>query len=97
MVIPEKIKVGGYEYPVRFIKNMGVDRGEYGSINHSVGFIEIDDSITGQTKESTFIHEALHALDNVYDIGLNEHQVAQMEAAIYAFLKDNPIILGGIK
>lgn len=89
MNIPDKIKVGGNVYPIRFVENMGIDRNLYGNTNHSVGFIEIDASLVGQTKKSTFIHEMLHALDNVYDIGLSEHQVSLLEAALYAFLEDN--------
>lgn len=40
-------------------------------------------------KKSTILHEILHALSDVYAIGLKERQVQQLSTALIQFINDN--------
>lgn len=39
----------------------------------------------------TFLHECLHAIEDAYRIGLNEHQVNVLGIALISLIRDNKI------
>ena len=41
-------------------------------------------------QKCTFIHECLHGIDDVFEIGLDEEQVRKTAKGIYTFMRDNP-------
>lgn len=44
-------------------------------------------------QRSTLFHEAIHAVDQVYGIGLTETQVRAIEVGVLALIDDNPALL----
>lgn len=76
------IKVGPITYAIAPITEPGC----LGYLNERETRIEVhrpDDYLT-------IFHEALHAVDALYGIGLKERQVRALEATIVPLLKDNP-------
>ena len=92
MNIPNKVKIGGFQYSVSQADNLLRDENKSGDSCGNKQSIRIDSSATGQLKEVTFIHEVLHQIDYAYTIGLEHQQIFQLEAGIFAFIKDNPDI-----
>lgn len=92
MNIPKKVKIGGLEFSVKERKNELRDNKRSGSSCGNTQEIVIDSDISQQFKETTFIHELIHQIDFVYNIGLEHQQVFLLEAGIYALIKDNPEI-----
>ena len=90
MNIPSTVKIGGLLFTVKEKANEIRDNSRSGSSCGNTQQISIDKDISQQFKETTFIHEVLHQLDFVYNIGLEHQQIFQLEAGIYAFIKDNP-------
>lgn len=45
-----------------------------------------------QTMESSLLHETLHVISNTLDLGLDEHKVTVLEAALYQVLNDNKLL-----
>ncbi len=92
MIIPEKVIIGGLEYVILEKNNELRDSARTGASCGNTQEIVIDKDISAQLKETTFIHEIIHQIDFVYNIGLEHQQVFQLEAGIYAFMKNNPDI-----
>jgi hypothetical protein len=45
------------------------------------------------SQRSTLFHEAIHAVDHTYRIGLTETQVEALEVGLLALIDDNPELL----
>jgi hypothetical protein len=90
--IPKSVTIGGLEYNIRFEENMVRDKSRTGESSGNKQELVIDPGMSKQIQETTFIHEVLHQIDFVYNIGLEHQAVFQLEAGIYAFLKSNNLV-----
>lgn len=88
-MIPDSVEIGGHPYRVLFEKGLVRNSGSQGNSCGNEQTIKIDPELTQDMAESTFIHEVIHQLDYVYNIGLEHKQVYQLEASIFAFIKAN--------
>jgi len=52
-------------------------------------YIEVRKDLPKSDKESTLIHEVLHAISHEYNVFLNEEQVLALESALYKTFKKN--------
>jgi len=57
------------------------------------GKVYIDPSFFRSSQRSTLFHEAIHAVDHVYRIGLTEEQVQALEVGLLSLIDDNPHLL----
>lgn len=94
MNIPEKVRIGYVDLNVKMHdKEVILDNNVvYGKISFSTGNIDISEIYNEDQHKCTFIHECVHGLDNVYEIGLKENQVKKLGIALYTFIRDNPEI-----
>lgn len=94
MNIPEKVKIGGFNYTV--VKKSRVDKGNIdvdGEIFYDQGEIALRDDVeqSQEYREMVFLHECLHGI--FYSVGLShddENLVGTLGKGIHAFIKDNP-------
>lgn len=77
MKIPKKINIAGIDIRIVFNQLDGIC-GEY---IHAKSLIKIDPTIEKSLQVSTFIHEVTEAINIIYDVGLEHHQVLLIEAA----------------
>lgn len=91
MKIPEKIKVLYKDYTVEETVNLH-DNGRdlYGQIHYLPEKILLNADAKEEQKKSTLLHELVHAMDEIYNIELNENQVDKLGNALYMLQKDNP-------
>ena len=91
MNIPNKLKIGGFEYDVEFTENF-----KLGQLNVSaeIDYKELKIRIceaAQKKQEHDFLHEMFHA---IYDfIGITEHDEQHIDAlasALHAIITDNP-------
>ena len=94
MQIPKNVKIGGLIYSVKEEDNRLRDHNETGASCGNSQEIVLDKNISQQLKETTLIHEILHQINFVYNINLEHQQIYQLEAGLYAFIKDNPVVFG---
>ena len=95
MKIPEKLKVGGMHYKI--IDNYKFKETELmGQAVHSQNEIRLSSKDTynqeypQQKKEECFVHEMLHAIDNVYNNSDTEEKVIhRLSQGLYQVLQDN--------
>lgn len=94
MNIPKKIKVLHLEYEVVEDRNIHEGSTELlGQVQYIQQRILLNEEASHPRKRETLIHEVIHTLDDVYNIGLEEKQVEQLGVAFYNFLEDNKVVL----
>lgn len=86
------LKVGPHRYEVHAARdiNNGSLSGQCDSI---AGRILIDIDFFKSSQRSTLFHEAIHAVDHVYGIGLTEEQVRSLEVGLLTMIDENPDLL----
>lgn len=99
MTIPNKLKVGGHVYEVSRDYEFKERSDRSGQSDHELYQILIAGRTTKGTKrpiqgtEETFIHEALHCIDEVYNSNsLTEEQVYRLSQGLYQVLTDNKML-----
>ncbi|HBV83583.1 MAG TPA: hypothetical protein DEB74_12510 [Lachnospiraceae bacterium] len=91
MIIPEKVKILYKEYEIEQREGLHDEGGElYGQINYLSQKIYLNKEALDEQKKATLIHEIVHGLDEMYNIGLKEEDVEKLGVAFYTFVKENP-------
>lgn len=92
MTIPEKLRILFKEYTVKRADNMRNEKGNmlYGEVDYVAQTITLNSAASEEQSKSTVLHEVVHALDELYIIGLKEKQVEKLGVALYMFIRDNP-------
>ena len=88
--IPDRVKVGWKNYDVVIIDsrlNSGPEL--YGQIDHDAQVITLRGSSTHDQLCATLLHEVLHAVSDMYGLGLEEKLVEDLTNALYTVYKDN--------
>ena len=93
--IPKEMTIAYKEYAVTMDRNVHDGEAElYGCMDSKTETIVIDQDLSHEQKCATLIHECIHAMDDVFAIGLEESQVVKLGSAIYMMLRDNPELYG---
>ena len=89
-ILPNQIKIGWKTYDVEYA-SARLNSGEelYGQINYDAGVITIRECSTPDQMKATLIHEVLHAISEMYGMGLEEKLVTDLANALYTVYKDN--------
>jgi|ERR1035437_1797103 hypothetical protein len=100
MKIPNKLKIGGFEWEIKENKEVAFEGNCFGSTHLPSQRIYIDPDSTMQKKEQTLIHEILHAL--WWQTGLTERYkktpeiqeeiIQALGHGMYQVLKDNDLL-----
>ncbi len=80
------LKIGGHNYKVQFVDGVGVSMGMSAKIDNT---IKITKDMTDSQKESTLLHEIIHALVDNFGVELTEQSVSILGEGLYQVLKDN--------
>ena len=99
MFIPGRLKVGGHTYTVK----MGHRFTEVGNLCGQADHQELEIRVATQTQsnnprpqsmiDETFLHEALHCVDQVYNNhSLSEEVIDRLSEGLYAVLTDNRLL-----
>ena len=91
MNIPEKIRVLHQTYRVSEVDNLH-DRADdlYGQVQYLEERILLNSGASGESKKAALMHETIHVIDEMFQIGLEEKQVEQLGVGIYNLIRDNP-------
>ena len=97
MKIPSSVRIGPYEYAVQFQDKVLGDQNEelYGHIIYGPQQIKIQGGLSAERTAAIFLHEVLHGLDEVANLGLSEKQVTRLAPALLTFLRDNNLLQQG--
>lgn len=91
MKIPKRIKILYKNYTIEYADNLH-DDGEdlYGQIQYLPERILLNSAASEEQHKATLIHEVLHGMDELHNIGLEENQVKKLGVAFYMLIKNNP-------
>jgi hypothetical protein len=94
--LPERIKVGPFEYAVELADEVRIDgRDHAGTCDYAQHRIRIQRDIPPDRQREVFFHEALHAIDDAMWNGLTEKQITRLSRGLVAFLLDNNLLNEG--
>jgi hypothetical protein len=81
-----QIKICGCVFDIKESDPSGWSEGGMGRCSVKDATILINKKMAGDVKNSTAIHEVLHAIDDMNSLGLNETQVSVLANALYDVL-----------
>lgn len=90
MPIPNKVKVGWKTYDV-MLADPTLNGGDelYGQIDYDRCTITLRATASPDQQRATLVHELLHAVSDMYGLGLDEKLVTDLANALYCVYKDN--------
>lgn len=89
-MVPTIIRVLGRDVPVVFDESMEKAWGEYDYLQQ---IVRIQKGQHPAFEADTVLHELIHAIDDVMQLGMKERQVHCVASGVLALLKDNPHLL----
>lgn len=96
MKIPDKIKVAGHEYKIKWDTKRLAREGFVGEADHNKDIIYLSKEFPlGEARakseiEETLLHEILHTIDTNYNNkSLDEKEITRLAIGLYQVLKDN--------
>ncbi len=93
--LPEKINICGFEIKIIKEENHFFEVGSFGTYAPKTDKIILDADLTNQQTVLTFIHELVHAMDDIRSDKhpeLSEENVTNISMSLFQVLLDNPCI-----
>ena len=91
MNIPDNVNIAYKDYSVEIVDNLHDNVCDlYGQIHYLPEKIYLNSEASEEQKKATLVHEIIHGLDDMYNIGLKEKQVEKLGNAFYMLIRDNP-------
>lgn len=94
--IPSCIKIGPHDFQITQDEIIHNDREVMGRTDSNICKIQICLKLKeGKIPESqiadTFLHETIHAIDHIFELGLREKQIRSLSSALLATIRDNKL------
>ena len=96
---PRVIKIGCHKYKVRYCKEVYI-KNEAGNKEELLGYCDIDNftiliksGICESMLKEVLIHECIHAIDQVYGLGLSEKAVNMLGIEVVKLIMGNKLDL----
>jgi hypothetical protein len=86
-ITPTSLRIVGREFEVKMLDEY---EGQVGGVDHPSCTINIKSGQQKLLEADTILHEAVHVLDEIFQLGLTERHVYCLTGGIIALLRDNP-------
>lgn len=86
-IAPTSLRIVGREFEVKMLDEYD---GQVGGVDHPSCTINIKSGQQKLLEADTILHEAVHVLDEIFQLGLTERHVYCLTGGIIALLRDNP-------
>jgi len=87
--IPPVIKIGIYPYRVDLVPNLKLNKGNWGTTNHTEKTIVLDSGLSLLELNQTLLHEVFHVVSVVFVCALDEDNVERLANGMGELLFDN--------
>lgn len=85
--IPKKLRVGGMTYKL-CEDTKGLDTADlYGQTLHVEQEIKYHGKVTAERQEEIVIHESLHVINWIYELGLEESQISRLSHGVHEVIQ----------
>lgn len=91
---PTSLRIVGREFEVKMLDEY---EGQVGGVDHPACTINIKSGQQKLLEADTIVHEALHVLDEIFQLNLTERHVYCLAGGIIALLRDNPTMIDYLK
>lgn len=92
-MMPPRLRIGPKAtYKVNVVPREDLG-GLYGTAHNDPNLLQIGKEQSKKEMASTLLHEAIHALDWEWEIGISEEKTHKLERALYFFLTKNAAAL----
>ena len=89
VIIPNQIKVSSFVYELVLAENLTRDHQLLGQCLSDSVIIKIDPKTSLQTKDVTLLQEIVHAINDVYNCGLEEPNIDRIAHGLADVLKNS--------
>ncbi|MDD5064948.1 MAG: hypothetical protein PHQ35_09375 [Phycisphaerae bacterium] len=89
-MLPEKVKIGGFTWPVVYEDNLQSLRERAGEARFIDQVIAMSKTNTSERKQEVFIHEILEIIKHLYEIKLDHDNLSRIAVVLHQIIKDNP-------
>ena len=87
--VPRKIKVSSFVYELVLAENLTRDHQLLGQCLSDSVIMKIDPKTPPQTRDVTLMHEIVHAINDVYNCGLEEPNIDRIAHGLADVLKNS--------
>jgi len=92
--IPTKVNIGGTTYKVKKVKGLTINNGPvWGYCDYKNHVIAVETDISNDVQEQAFLHECVHAINDVWGIDkdedVDEGRVDRMAHGLHALINQN--------
>ena len=92
MNIPNKVKIGAYDYKVVEMDKLEHEGNKlWGLCDREENVIYLQKGMKRKKEKEVFIHECLHAIEESYGLDLGEDKVNLLGLAFMALITDNKL------
>lgn len=88
-MLPQKLKIAGYNYVVETDPILIRDRSRMGESCANALTITLDPTVPKQVQETALLHEILEQVNYHYELKLEHAQISVLETALYQVWQDN--------
>lgn len=88
MKIPKTVNISGHTIIIKQIHNKKNLANFIGRLNTLNLTIDLNMSYSDSLVQEAFFHELLHAIDQIYDLGLGHIQVGVLSAVMFNIVKN---------
>ena len=89
-MLPKLVRVLGRDIPVVVMEELPKAFGEY---DYETQIVRIQAGQQPAFEADTLLHELIHAIDDVMQLGMRERQVHCVASGLIALFKDNPEVI----
>lgn len=94
---PEKIKILGKRFALRYVAAEPLDAGLMGECDSDGQSILIREAQPLESEQDTVLHEIIHAVEEAMGLRMKESQVKGAATGLLAVLKDNPQLVSYLR
>jgi hypothetical protein len=90
MKIVQKVKIGGFTYPVMLVPDLMKTDQCYGKVSNVRALIKIDEELSPDLMKATLLHEIFEALNAENEYNLPHRVITGLATQFYQVIHDNP-------
>lgn len=92
MKLPKKVNISGYDITIKYAKKVVVNGDEcYGVYDSSSKEIILSKGMSDARKREIFLHEFLHAIEDIYRIDITEDNISCFALGLSQLLSNSKV------
>ena len=92
MDLPQRLKIGGFEYSVVLEENFAAGTHYFGLIKPMTQEIVLDKRLHPTRYGETLLHEIVEAINNHCELDLEHRQISALAFQLHQVLRDNRLV-----